>query len=90
LILILKEKVAIGRQLKSTAVREHGRASTEYILTVFVALAVIVALAGLFGYFAGAGSEGGSHSAKTYARAPYTLPSGGTGSEQWAKDLIIH
>lgn len=83
---------ALGKGTKDKAKLScsQGQASTEYIIAVFVGLAIVLILAGLYGYFAMAGSEQGSHSSKTYLRAPYTLPSQGSGSEQWIKDLIVH
>jgi len=70
---------------------ESGQANAEYLLALFVGLAVLLAVAGLFTYFSTAGSTAGTHSSKTYLRAPYSLPPAGSGfSEQWLKDLIIH
>ncbi|MCL2438230.1 MAG: hypothetical protein FWE48_00425 [Coriobacteriia bacterium] len=86
------KNISLGARIKlrTKVTCDQGQASTEYVIATFIGLAAVVALAGLYGYFALAGSERGSHSDKTYLRAPYTLPSQGSGSEQWAKDLIIH
>ena len=69
---------------------ERGQASAEYVIALFVGIAVVVALFAAYSHFSSAGSASGSHSAKTYSRAPYTLPGQGAVSEQWAKDLIVH
>jgi hypothetical protein len=89
-MLSLKRVNLSCKQLKACLKCEHGQASAEYVIALFVGLASVLILFGLLSYFSSAGNTVASHSAKTYSRAPYTLPSQGAVSEQWAKDLIIH
>ncbi|MCL2679976.1 MAG: hypothetical protein FWF11_00640 [Coriobacteriia bacterium] len=81
------------KEVKQKLGQESGQANTEYLLALFVGSAVLLACAALFSYFSSAGSSSGTHSSKTYLRAPYCLPPAGAASgisEQWLKDLIIH
>lgn len=97
------EKRAIGcslqlRRLFNPASVDSGQANAEYVLAAFITFVVVVALVGVIGFFGGPGSQEGrsgrdvrsEHSAKTFSRAPYTLPSQGAVSEQWLKDLLMH
>ena len=92
----LRKKNVYAGRLKGDALyecisSERGQASAEYVIALFfVGLVVVAALFGLFNYFSSAGSTSGSHNAKIYSRAPYTLPRQGAVSEQWAKDIIVH
>ena len=87
---ILKNMCNDSIYKKSDISSECGQASTEYVIALFVGLVAVLALFVLFSHFSSAGSISGSHSAKTYSRAPYTLPRQGAVSEQWAKDIIVH
>ena len=78
------------KSTKKLVVQDFGQASAEYIVAVFIGLVVVLALAGLVKYFSAADGESTGHVAKTYSRAPYTLPNSGAASEQWLKDLIMH
>ena len=83
--------VCVTNSLVNKVSSERGQASAEYVIALFfVGLVVVAALFGLFNYFSSAGSTSGSHNAKIYSRAPYTLPRQGAVSEQWAKDIIVH
>ncbi|MCL2605956.1 MAG: hypothetical protein FWD93_01565 [Coriobacteriia bacterium] len=64
---------------------ERGQANAEYLIATLLVLVTTVALFGIVEHFASSG-EG----AKTFSRAPYTLPYQGSGSEQWLKDIILH
>lgn len=71
-------------------VQDAGQASAEYVIAVFIGLVIMLALAGLVQHFSAADGRGAKHVAKTYSRAPHTLPHSGIASEQWLKDLIMH
>ena len=94
-MLISKRKNVCAERLASSNLRrqalsERGQASAEYVIALLVGIAVVVALFAAYSYFSSAGSISGSHNAKIYSRAPYTLPRQGAVSEQWAKDIIVH
>ena len=69
---------------------ESGQASVEYLLALFVGLVIVFALGALYQGYRKGGERLGSPTSKTLGRAPYSAPTNGEVSIQWAKDLLMH
>ena len=69
---------------------ESGQASAEYVIALFVGLAMVLALGALYRGYTEGGVRPGSATSKTLGRAPYSAPTNGEGGALWAKDLLMH